>query len=124
MKKSTQLIEKARRRQRRRFRLRKVVSGTPERPRLVVHRSLRNIEVQVVDDVAGRSLVGLSTLAKELREREFANRIELGREVGRQVAARARQQGIEKVVFDRGGFLYHGIVKAVAEGAREGGLKF
>lgn len=122
MKKSTQLIEKERRRQRRRFRVRKVVSGTSERPRLVVHRSLRNIEVQVVDDVAGRSLVGLSTLAKDLRGREFANRVEQGREMGRQIAARARQQGIEKVVFDRGGFLYHGIVQAVAEGAREAGL--
>ncbi|MEW6752221.1 MAG: 50S ribosomal protein L18 [Candidatus Latescibacterota bacterium] len=123
MKKSTQLVEKERRRQRRRFRLRKVVSGTPERPRLVVHRSLRNIEAQVVDDVAGRSLAGISTLTKELRGRKFGSRIEQGREVGRQIAAMARERGISKVVFDRGGFLYHGIVKAVAEGAREGGLK-
>ena len=111
------------RRRRRHQRLRKQVNGTPERPRLVVHRSLRNIEAQIIDDVAGQSLVGLSTLAKELREETFGNRVEQGREVGKRLAAKAREKGIEKVVFDRGGFLYHGIIKAVADGAREGGLK-
>ncbi|MBT4503821.1 MAG: 50S ribosomal protein L18 [Gemmatimonadetes bacterium] len=118
------LIQKRVRRERRRYRLRKSVSGTPERPRLVVHRSLRNIEAQVIDDVAGHSLVGLSTLSQELKGEKFENRVAQGREIGKRLAAKAREQGIETVVFDRGGFLYHGIIKAVAEGAREGGLKF
>ena len=118
------LIQKIVRRERRRYRLRKSVSGTPERPRLVVHRSLRNIEAQVIDDVAGHSLVGLSTLSQELKGEKFENRVAQGREIGKRLAAKAREQGIETVVFDRGGFLYHGIIKAVAEGAREGGLKF
>ncbi len=110
--------------QRRRHRLRKIVSGTSERPRLVVHRSLRHIEVQLVDDIAGHSLLGISTTSKELREREFGNRLEQGAEVGKLVAEKAHEKGIDKVVFDRGGYLYHGIVKAVADGAREGGLNF
>lgn len=112
------------RRYRRRHRIRKVVAGTPERPRLVVYRGLHNIEVQLVDDMTGHSLVGLSTLSKDLREAKFENRIDQGREVGKVVAAKAQEKGIQKVVFDRGGFMYHGIVKAVAEGAREGGLQF
>mgnify|MGYP003965532709 FL=1 len=118
------LIQKRVRRERRRYRLRKSVSGTPERPRLVVHRSLRNIEAQVIDDVAGHSLVGLSTLSQELKGEKFENRVAQGREIGKRLAAKAREQGIETVVFDGGGFLDHGIIKAVAEGAREGGLKF
>ena len=99
--------------ERRRRRLRKIVSGTPDRPRLVVHRSLKHIEVQLVDDVAGHSLLGFSTKC-----------VEQGAEIGKLVAEKAREKGIEKVVFDRGGHLYHGIVKAVADGAREGGLNF
>jgi len=124
MKDRKHLLKNKERRQRRRHRLRKQVNGTLERPRLVVFRSLRNIEAQIIDDVAGHSLVGLSTLAKELREETFTNRVEQGREVGKRLAAKAREKGIEKVVFDRGGFLFHGIIKAVADGAREGGLKF
>jgi large subunit ribosomal protein L18 len=124
MKDRNHLVKKRVRRERRRYRLRKSVSGTPERPRLVVHRSLRNIEAQVIDDVAGHSLVGLSTLSLELKGEKFENRVAQGREIGKRLAAKAREQGIETVVFDRGGFLYHGIIKAVAEGAREGGLKF
>jgi large subunit ribosomal protein L18 len=112
------------RRDRRRYRLRKRVSGTPSRPRLVVHRSLRNIEAQIIDDTVGSSLVGMSTLCAELRGVKFPNRVAQGREMGKRLAAKAREKGIEKVVFDRGGFLFHGIVKAVAEGAREGGLNF
>ena len=104
--------------------MRKIVSGTSDRPRLVVHRSLRHIEVQLVDDSAGHSLFGLSTQSKELRERSFASRVEQGAEVGKIVAEKAKEKGIEKVVFDRGGYLYHGIIKAVADGAREGGLNF
>ena len=112
------------RRERRRRRVRKDVVGTADRPRLVVHRSLRNVEAQIIDDAAGHSLLGLSTLAGEFRDTKFENRVVQGREVGKRLAEKARAKGIEKVVFDRGGFRYHGIVKAVAEGAREGGLKF
>ncbi len=124
MKDKKHLVENRQRRQRRRHRLRKIVSGTPVRPRMVVHRSLRHIEVQLVDDVAGHSLLGLSTQSRELRERQFGSRVAQGHEVGKMVAAKAREKGIEQVVFDRGGFLYHGVVKAVADGAREAGLNF
>jgi large subunit ribosomal protein L18 len=109
---------------RRRFRLRKTVSGTSDRPRLVVHRSLKHIEVQLIDDTVGNSLLGLSTLSKDLRDRSFDGRIAQGNEVGKILAEKAKEKGIENVVFDRGGYLYHGIIKAVAEGAREGGLQF
>jgi large subunit ribosomal protein L18 len=124
MKDKKHLVENRQRRQRRRHRLRKIVSGTSARPRMVVHRSLRHIEVQLVDDVAGHSLLGLSTQSQELRERQFDNRVVQGHEIGKIVAAKAREQGIEQVVFDRGGFLYHGVIKAVADGAREAGLNF
>ena len=124
MKDKRHLVKNRERRNRRRFRLRKIVSGTPERPRMVVNRSLRHIEVQLVDDVAGHSLLGLSTQCKDLKDRAFDSRVEQGREVGKIVAAKAREKGIEQVVFDRGGFLYHGVVKAVADGAREAGLNF
>ena len=111
------------RRIRRRHRIRKLISGTGDRPRLVVYRGISNIEVQIVDDSAGHSVVGLSTRSKELRDRDFESRKAQGHEVGKLVAAKALEKGIDKVVFDRGGFLFHGIVKAVADGAREGGLK-
>ena len=124
MKDKRHLVKNRERRQRRRHRLRKIVSGTPERPRMVVHRSLRHIEVQLVDDVAGHSLLGFSTQSQDLKERAFDNRAEQGREVGKIVAAKAREKGIEQVVFDRSGFLYHGVIKAVADGAREAGLDF
>jgi len=120
----SQLIKQRERRNRRRHRIRKKVSGTPERPRMVVYRGLYNIEVQLVDDFAGHSLVGLSTRSKDLSEVKFDSRVDQGREVGKVLAAKAREKGIDKVVFDRGGFLYHGIIKAVADGAREGGLQF
>ena len=119
-----ELKKRKMRRQRRRHRIRKAVIGTADRPRLVVYRSLRNIEVQLVDDLAGHSLVGFSTLSKEIRETSFENRVQQGREIGKIVASKAREKGVERVVFDRGGFLFHGIVKAVADGAREGGLQF
>ena len=119
-----QLIKQRERRNRRRNRIRKKVSGTPEKPRMVVYRGLYNIEVQLVDDQAGHSLVGLSTRSQDLSKAKFDSRVDQGREVGKAVAAKAREKGIEKVVFDRGGFLYHGIIKAVADGAREGGLQF
>ena len=107
---------------RRRFRIRKKVVGTQERPRLVVHRSLRNIEAQIVDDQAGHSVVGLSTQSKEFER--SGPPVEQGRARGKLLAAKAQEKGVDRVVFDRAGLLYHGIIRAVAEGAREGGLKF
>lgn len=123
-------FRKSRRLQRRRrhARIRKRVRGTEIRPRLVVYRSLRNIEGQVVNDDEGRTLVGLSTLAPELKDFEPSEngrrKEEASRAAGRLLAERARERGVERVVFDRGGFRYHGRVKAFAEGAREGGLVF
>lgn len=114
-------------RARRHRRIRKRVRGSPQRPRLVVFRSLRNIEGQVVDDDRGRTIVGVSTLAEELRrfEPQSGNRkVELAREAGKLLARKAREAGVERVVFDRAGYKYHGRVKAFAEGAREGGLIF
>ena len=114
-------------RKRRHKRVRKKVSGTAERPRLVVFRSLKNIEGQLVDDDAGLTLVGLSTRAPELREFQAEGRnrrVEQAHAAGKLLAERAKERGIEAVVFDRGGYRYHGRVKAFADGAREGGLKF
>ena len=114
-------------RERRHARIRKKIWGTAERPRLVVFRSLRNFEGQVVDDDAGRTLVGLSTLCADLTDfkAEGQNvRVEHARAAGKLLADRARAIGVESVVFDRGGYQYHGRVKAFAEGAREGGLNF
>ncbi|HEY0036006.1 MAG TPA: 50S ribosomal protein L18 [Longimicrobium sp.] len=113
------------RRERRHRRVRAKVNGTQARPRLVVYRSLNNVEGQVVDDVAGVTLVGLSTLNADLRaQRTEQTKTEQSRAAGRALAERAREMGITAVVFDRGGYLYHGRVKAFAEGAREGGLEF
>jgi large subunit ribosomal protein L18 len=115
------------RRMRRHRRVRKKVNGTTERPRLVVFRSLSNMEGQVIDDTRGITLVGQSTLAKDVREQraeEPMTKTERSRLAGKLLAERAREKGITKVVFDRGGYLYHGRVKAFAEGAREGGLEF
>ena len=122
-------LKKSRRLQcvRRHRRVRNKVSGSAERPRLVVFRSLRNIEGQLVDDDAGRTLVGLSTLASAVREgadSEGPARISQAFAAGKLLAERARDQGVETVVFDRGGYKYHGRVKAFAEGARKGGLTF
>ncbi|HEX8451775.1 MAG TPA: 50S ribosomal protein L18 [Longimicrobium sp.] len=113
------------RRERRHRRVRAKVNGTQQRPRLVVYRSLNNVEGQVVDDVAGKTLVGLSTLNSDLRaQRAEQTKTEQSRAAGRALAERAKEMGITQVVFDRGGYLYHGRVKAFAEGAREGGLEF
>ncbi len=114
-------------RARRHRRIRKKVWGTAERPRLVVYRSLRNIEGQLVDDDAGVTLLGLGTLDPTVREGKPEGdhpRIENAKAAGKLLAERAREKGIEAVVFDRGGYKYHGRVQAFAEGAREGGLKF
>ena len=106
---------------RRHLRVRKKLSGTPSRPRLVVSRSTRHVFVQVVDDVAGRTLASASTMEVDLRGLG-ADKTAKARKVGELVAQRAKQAGVDAVVFDRGGNRYHGRVAAIAEGAREGGL--
>jgi len=112
-------------RKRKHLRVRKKISGTPERPRLCVFRSNSHIYAQVIDDLAGKTLVSASTLDKEIKEKiEFGGNIEGATEVGKLVAQRALAQGIETVVFDRGGYLYHGRVAALAAAAREAGLNF
>jgi len=113
------------RRKKRHQRVRRRISGIPERPRLCVFRSLKHIFAQLIDDCAGRTLVSASTLSKEVRESVSQKpRIEASKVVGVLLAEKAKAKGIATVTFDRGGYLYHGRVKALAEGAREGGLKF
>ena len=107
---------------RRHLRVRKKLTGTPVRPRLVVTRSSRHVFVQVVDDVVGRTLASASTMESDLRTLE-ADKTAKARKVGELVARRAKEAGIDAVVFDRGGNRYHGRVAAIAEGAREGGLE-
>lgn len=115
--------EKARKRRHRRIRMR--LSGTSERPRLNVYRSLNHIYAQVIDDSAGHTLVAASTLEKSLAGTlEGKSKKEQAALVGKTLAERAVDAGISEVVFDRGGYLYHGRIKALADGAREGGLKF
>ena len=104
-------------------RIRKQASGTAERPRLAVRRSLNHIYAQIIDDQTGRSLIQISSLAPELRKEEGA-KTAISTALGKLIAERAIEKGIKKVVFDRGGYLYHGRVKAVAEAAREAGLEF
>ena len=106
-------------RQRRHLRVRKKVTGTGERPRLVVFRSLKHIYAQLVDDVANRTLMTVSD-----QKVADGKKTERSVEVGKEIAARAKEAGITRVVFDRAGYKYHGRVKAVADGAREGGLEF
>ena len=106
----------------RHVRVRGKISGTPERPRLSVYRSEKNIYAQIIDDVAGKTLVSASTVEKGF-EGNGGNK-EAAKKIGATVAERALAQGIESVVFDRGGCVYHGRVKELAEGAREAGLKF
>ena len=112
-------------RKRRHERVRKKVTGTAERPRLNVYRSLDNIYAQVIDDSTGNTLVSASTVDKELRgQLEPLKKAEQAKAVGRAIAERDQAKGIKEVVFDRGGYPYHGRVKALADGSREGGLVF
>ena len=109
-------------RARRKRRIRKKVSGTPARPRLSVYRSAKHIYAQIIDDSSGTTLV-----ARSSRSKDFAaegDKTAAAREVGKALAEVCKEKGVEKVVFDRNGFIYHGRVKALAEGAREGGLSF
>ena len=112
-------------RQRIHVRMRKRISGTPERPRLCVHRSTRHIRAQVVDDSSGTTLAAASSLDKDVRAQiKGGGNIAASKVVGKVIAERARAKGVENVVFDRGGYQYHGRVQALAEAAREAGLKF
>ena len=103
-------------------RVRSKISGTPERPRLNVYRSEKNIYAQIIDDTQGRTLCSASSVEKDF-EGSGSNK-EGAKKVGEAIAARAKERGIDSVVFDRGGYIYHGRVKELAEGAREGGLEF
>jgi large subunit ribosomal protein L18 len=106
-------------------RVRKTISGTPERPRLCVFRSLNHIYAQVIDDTVGKTLASASSLDKDLKaELVSGGNVAAAKAVGRLVAERALEGGVDTVVFDRGGYLYHGRVKALADGAREAGLQF
>jgi large subunit ribosomal protein L18 len=112
-------------RARRHIRVRQNVAGTPGRPRLCVFRSVAEIYAQVIDDQAGHTLVSASTIDRDVRAKlDGLKKLEQARLVGKTVAERAKAQGIEKVVFDRGGYRYIGRVKALADAAREGGLEF
>ena len=118
-------IDKNTDRKKRHARVRNKLSGTASRPRLCVYRSLNNIYAQVIDDVAGNTLVACSTKEKAVADLTAGkNKVEQAKIVGVELAKKATAKGIEEVVFDRGGYLYTGRVQALAEGAREGGLKF
>ncbi|WP_018023313.1 50S ribosomal protein L18 [Corynebacterium ulceribovis] len=110
-------------RARRHFRIRKTLRGTTEVPRLVVHRSSRHMTAQIIDDTVGRTLAAASSMEADVRAVEGDKKAR-GAEVGRLIAQRAKEAGIEQVVFDRAGYQYHGRVAALADAAREGGLKF
>ncbi len=105
-------------------RIRKKISGTPSRPRLRVFRSNRHIYAQIIDDTIHATLVSMSTMDKEFQPAEGGGKTAQARAVGLQLARKAKEAGINEVVFDRGGYIYHGRVKALSEGAREGGLQF
>jgi large subunit ribosomal protein L18 len=116
-------LERRRSRTRRHARLRKKVSGSPARPRLVVNRSSRHMVAQLIDDVAGHTLAAASTLEADVRALEGDKKAKAAK-VGELLAARAREAGVTAVVFDRGGYPYHGRIAALADAAREGGLEF
>lgn len=114
-----------RQRMRRRFRVRKRVHGTPERPRLSIHRTLKHMYAQVIDDTQGRTLASASTVDKDLgAQSQYGGNKDSAAAVGRAIAERAQAAGVKQVRFDRGRFKYHGRVAALADAAREGGLEF
>ena len=118
-------LVKTARRARRRKRVRKKILGTPQMPRLAVYRSHENISAQIIDDLSGRTLCSLSTLAKEIRSQHaYAGNSKAAAALGKALGEKAKALGIECVCFDRGGYAYHGRVKALADAAREAGLKF
>lgn len=106
-------------------RLRNKLSGTSERPRLCIHRSNANLSAQIIDDLSGKTLVAASTLEKDFQKKQkYGGNVKAATLLGEYLASKAKQKGITKVVFDRGGYLFHGRVKAVAESARKAGLEF
>ena len=118
-------INKKANRKARHLRVRKKVSGTPQKPRLNVYKSNTNIYAQIIDDVNGKTLVSASTLDKDIKTSvENAGNMEAAKKIGEVIGKKALEQGIEDVVFDRSGYQYHGKVKELAEAAREAGLKF
>ncbi len=116
-------VDKNEKRQKRHFRSRKNIFGTAEKPRLNVYRSLSNIYAQIINDVTGETLVAASTVEKDIKE-NYGGNIEAAKAVGEAIAKKALEKGIKEVVFDRGGYLYHGRVAALAAAAREAGLEF
>ena len=118
-------IDKNESRQRRHLRIRKKIEGTSERPRMNVYRSLQNIYVQVINDITGETIVSASTMDKEVKGKiKKTGNIDAAKAVGKLIAERALKKGIKQVVFDRGGYLYHGRIKGLADSARESGLEF
>ncbi|MFP4225727.1 MAG: 50S ribosomal protein L18 [Desulfobacterales bacterium] len=112
-------------RAKRKKRIRKKLTGTPERPRLCVFRSTRHVYAQIIDDTRGITLASASTMEPEIRDgQKFETKVAAANFIGKRIGKRASEKGIQAVVFDRGGFMYHGRVKAVSEGAREAGLDF
>ena len=120
MKVDKKIIQK----QKRRWRIRRKISGTAARPRLAVHLSNKHIYGQVIDDESGKSIVYVSSLAKDLKADNLKANVESAKKIGKLVAEKAKQADVESVVFDRSGRIYHGCVKAFADAAREGGLQF
>ena len=118
--------ERQARRQRIKQHVRKKIIGTTAHPRLTVYRSLKHLYAQIVDDAQGKTLVAVSTISKDLRDsfKQVKAQKELAKQLGVAVAKKALDKNIKEVVFDRNGYLYHGVVKALADGAREGGLQF
>ncbi|NGX83538.1 50S ribosomal protein L18 [Aequorivita sp. KMM 9714] len=116
-------LSKYERRERLRMRIRKTVEGTESRPRLAVYRSNKEIYAQIIDDVNGKTITAASSRDKEI-DASNVNKVEAAKMVGKLIAEKAVKAGVETIAFDRGGYLYHGRVKSLAEGAREGGLKF
>ena len=116
------MLEKDRKRLKRKIHIRKRISGTPERPRMTIFKSNRAISVQIIDDTAGRTLASASTLEKDLQS--IKANVEGGGKLGEIVGKRLIEKKIKAVVFDRNGYLYHGIVKAIADGARKAGVEF
>lgn len=119
-------LSRAEARFKRKKRVRKKISGTPETPRMTVFRSSRHIYAQIIDDISAKTLVDASSLSKEIRAKKeiSGGNIEGASAIGKAIAEKALNKGIKKVVFDRNGFLYHGRIKAFADGAREQGLEF
>jgi len=111
-------------RQRVHTRIREKMSGTAERPRLNVYRSLNHIYTQLIDDLNGVTIASASSMSKKGEEKVYGGNVEAAKAVGKLIAERAQEKGVKKVVFDRGGYLYHGRVKALADAAREAGLEF